>query len=168
MRFNIDDIDNMTEYELKKVVLLDMSFMNLTEIPINIFRMSNLEYLNISNNSIVEISKKIIKLVNLKTLYIKNNPITCIHENIIKMQYLNEIYLDSWCVIESIQKWSNSIFLFPDSNPNNLSENVEHLIIDDCRYELINLPNNLKSLNFVNLSVGNLKVPINCRIFNWL
>lgn len=168
MRINANVIDTMTDYELKKVVLLDMSYMNLTEIPTNVFRMTNLEYLNISNNSITEIPKKIKKLVNLKTLYIKNNLITCIHENIIDLQMLEEIYLESECVIESIKKWNNSTFLSEELNPNNLPKNIEHLIISDSDNELINLPIGLRSLHFVNSSANKLKIPLNCKVINWI
>ena len=170
MRYTPTQIDCMTEYELNKVVLLDMSFMDLTAIPCKIFQMNNLEFLNISNNSITEIPKKIKKLTYLKTLYAKGNPISIIHENILRLSKLNDIYIDSDSIITSILMWNNSVILSEesDSDINNLSTNVEHLLINSWDCELINLPNNLKSVHLIDSHLSNLKVPLNCQVINWL
>ena len=170
MRHTINDIIKMSEYELHKLVLLDLSFMDLTIIPSQIFQMENLEYLNISNNSISEIPKKIKKLIYLKTLYAKNNPITTIHKNMINLQKLKEIYMEEDFVINSILKWSNSIALTEENNlnVNNLSEELEHLILNVSNCELINLPINLKSIHTFYTQISNLKLPLNCQVINWL
>ncbi len=170
MRYTINEINNMSMYELHKVVLLDLSFMDLNIIPSKIFQMENLEYLNISNNLITEIPKKIKKLISLKTLYAKNNPIATIHQNLLGLQKLKEMYFDQDCIIDSIMAWSNSVTLSEENelDVDNLSSEVEHLIINSYNYELINLPINLKCVHLIETNESNLKVPLNCRIINWL
>ena len=170
MRYTPTQIDLMTEYELNKVVLLDMSFMDLTAIPSKIFQMQNLEFMNISNNFITEFPKKIKKLTNLKSLYAKGNPISIIHENILRLPKLKEIYVDSEYIITSILMWVNSAILSEENNfdIDNLSNDVEHLLINSLNCELINLPSNLKSVHLVDSDLTNLKVPLNCQVVNWL
>ena len=75
--------------------ILDMSFNKLTEIPKEIFNLTNLKTLNISNNQITEIPKEIFNLTNLTYLDISNNKIKEIPKEIFNLTNLTDLYVSN-------------------------------------------------------------------------
>lgn len=75
--------DPSTFYDLKKalknpeiVTRLDLKASNLTEFPLEVLTMPNLQYLELSQNNITVIPFEIKRLSKLQDLYLKNNPIS--------------------------------------------------------------------------------------------
>lgn len=75
--------DASTFYDLKKalkkpeiVTRLDLKASNLTEFPIEVLTMPNIQHLDLSQNSITDIPLEIKRLTKLQNIYLKNNPIS--------------------------------------------------------------------------------------------
>jgi Leucine-rich repeat (LRR) protein len=75
--------DASTFYDLKKalkkpeiVTRLDLKASNLTEFPIEVLTMPNIQHLELSQNSITDIPLEIKRLTKLQNIYLKNNPIS--------------------------------------------------------------------------------------------
>lgn len=60
----------------KKLSVLDLRGLNLTEIPGEVFELTGLQRLNLSNNHLTKLTREIVSLKNLKALYLANNRIT--------------------------------------------------------------------------------------------
>ncbi|MFD2908445.1 leucine-rich repeat domain-containing protein [Flavobacterium ardleyense] len=58
------------------VTRLDLKASNLTEFPMEVLRMPNLQYLELSQNNITDIPLEIKQLYKLQDLYLRNNPIS--------------------------------------------------------------------------------------------
>jgi len=90
------------EYELEEyehlweeAVYLDGRDGYASKIPDNIFKLKNLETLDLGFNAIREVSPQIGKLVNLKTLMLPSNRITHLPEELTQLKQLNELNLSA-------------------------------------------------------------------------
>jgi internalin A len=72
---------------------LDLNFNGLTEIPPEIFQLSQLTKLELSGNAITKIPDKIAALSNLQQLYLNNNQITKIPDVIAALSNLQDLNL---------------------------------------------------------------------------
>ena len=83
---------NINGKTVKQVTKLNLSGLNLKEIPENVFEYTNLTKLVLSNNQIKAIPKDILKLKKLKVLDMANNQISMLHSavfNLPKLRTLN-------------------------------------------------------------------------------
>jgi len=87
----------------ERIVKLDMSNKNLTEIPPNIFILENLKELDLSCNQLVELNPIITKLKELKTIDIHKNQWENIPEILWSIPKLEEMIIDS-CLLLSLPK----------------------------------------------------------------
>jgi len=68
--------------DAKKTKKVDLSHMQLKEIPEQVLKIKNLEYLNLSNNNITTIPSSISNLTSLKTLDLSSNQLISIPASI--------------------------------------------------------------------------------------
>jgi internalin A len=113
---------------------LDLSKMELTEIPEEIAQLTNLSTLNLYDNQISVIPDSIAQLTKLSSLDLDNNQISVIPDSIAQLTKLSQLYL-----------YSNQISVIPDSiaqlsklSTLRLSEN-QISIIPDSIAQLTNL-----------------------------
>lgn len=142
---------NSLPKDLHQIYRLNLSEKKLTEIPENVYKMKNLQELNISNNQISEISK-IELLDRLQILNIGMNKFSVLPESIIHLKHL-KIFDVFW----------NDIHSFPDSFYNN--DSIEELDMTSMfKFDFSsNLPKihrlkNLKKLNLGNNQIADLKI----------
>lgn len=106
------DLDNLPK-KLDQIYRLDLSERSLTKIPEIVYKMSNLQELNISGNKISEINK-IDRLSNLQVLNISMNSFLIFPGNVSHLRHLKVLDI-----------YRNDILTFPDSFYNN--ESIESL-----------------------------------------
>ncbi|ELS00329.1 small GTP-binding protein domain protein [Xenococcus sp. PCC 7305] len=73
--------------------VLDLSRMELTELPPEIGQISNLEGLDLSNNSLSSLPPEIGQISNLTALYLSNNSLSSLPPEIGQLSNLTELYL---------------------------------------------------------------------------
>lgn len=79
--------------DAKKTRRIDLSHMQLTEIPEQVLKIKTLEHLNVSHNNITSIPKTIAYLTSLKTLDISSNQLTSISPAIASCTNLETLIL---------------------------------------------------------------------------
>ena len=142
---------------------LDFPGKNLTEIPEDIAKLTNLTLLNLSDNQITEIPEAIAKLTNLTLLNLSNNQITEIPEAIAKLTNLIHLYLNSNQITEipeAITKLTNLTHLYLSDNqiteiPEAITKltNLTHLYLSDNQItEIPEAIAKLTNLTLLNLS----------------
>ncbi len=102
---------------------IDLSGQGITEIPAEIFKLTNLNNLNLDDNKITEIPVAIEKLTNLTHLLLSGNKITEIPATIEKLTNLTNLDLSDNQITEipaTIEKLTNLTYL--DLNYNQISE----------------------------------------------
>ncbi len=171
------EVDSITNY-YKKVTTLDNLKINpddsaavvklvlkgkkMTQIPKEIFRLSNLEYLDLSGNKIDSLPKAIGQLKNLKVLILEGNKMEALPEEMYLLKNLqvlrlgkNNIYYMSSKIgqldqLTILDLWNNNVAEFPDE-----ISNLQHLKVLDLRsvsmnedqqYQIIKLLPNTKVL----------------------
>lgn len=109
------------------IVSLDLSDLNLTDVPESLERLVNLEVLNLNSNQITAIPGSIVHLVNLQSLSLNNNQITTVPEALVQVATLRSLHLHGNQItaipdsltrmanLQSLSLSSNKITAIPDS-----------------------------------------------------
>lgn len=84
---NLKEIPSVV-FELKNLRKLNLSNNQITSIPIEIIKLKQLEILDISNNNVSNFFAKLCELKNLKTLNLNNNKIASIPKQISRLEKL--------------------------------------------------------------------------------
>eukprot|EP01119_Soliformovum_irregulare_P026177 TRINITY_DN9925_c0_g1_i1.p1 TRINITY_DN9925_c0_g1~~TRINITY_DN9925_c0_g1_i1.p1 ORF type:complete len:479 (-),score=119.57 TRINITY_DN9925_c0_g1_i1:1239-2675(-) len=98
---------------------LDLSNMNLTEIPQEVFQMTRLEELRLENNQIRELPSDIRKLQRLNRLVLSQNQISSIPKEIGELHNLSELYLINNQIThipDELSQCENMVSLWFDNN----------------------------------------------------
>lgn len=124
---------------LKKLVLLNIQFNNITKLP-NSIKDLNLYRLNISCNNINLLQDEIFELTNLQYLIINNNRITQIPKKICKLNNLREL------IIDNIDKGSSALYF--------LNKKMVKLDISNFHYlhnknSILDLPDEIANLQYL-------------------
>ena len=125
----------------KEINYLNLDSCELTEVPEELFKFSDLSALSLDNNYLTSIQDSIINLRNLKSLYLANNRIKTLPSNIGSLTSLESIFL-SYNQIESLPlsfgnlKNLRSLYL----NNNNLKSIPD--IFKTLRLSIFSLRNN--------------------------
>ena len=106
-------------FQLSNLQQLDLSNNQITKIPDEIAALSNLQQLSLGGNQITEIPDAIAALSNLQELGLWNNQIVKIPDAIAELKNLRELYLD----INQIAKISNTITVLSQLQKLHLSHN---------------------------------------------
>ncbi len=77
----------------KDIKILILSYNNLTQLPVEIWQLTQLTTLNLSNNNITQLPVEIGKLTLLTTLYLSYNKLTYLPVEIGQLTQLTELYL---------------------------------------------------------------------------
>lgn len=145
----LDTLDAFTDLkealkDPEKVIKLELRRKHYKEFPKEIFKLKNLQYLDISKNSIREIPAGIDSLKNLQILIVSKNELETLPKEIggLKMlQYLNANQNDisslppeigSLVNLKNMDLWSNNVDKFP-----NEIRNLKKLEVLDLRVILI-------------------------------
>ena len=88
--------DASTFYDLNKalkkpevVTRLDLKGKNLSEFPMEVLTMPNIQYLELSNNTITDIPLEIKRLTKLQDLHLKSNPISIVNKVRLRKEFSN-------------------------------------------------------------------------------
>jgi Leucine-rich repeat (LRR) protein len=110
-----------------KVIKLELDKKHLKVFPMEIFKMKNLQYLDVSKNGLKEIPDSLNYLLNLQYFNASNNKIETIPNSITKLQNLrwliinrNEISSVAFGIgtlekLEYLDMWSNNLSYFSES-----------------------------------------------------
>jgi Leucine-rich repeat (LRR) protein len=99
---------------------LDLSGLGLTELPAELFLLTDLEVLDLYENQLTSIPESIAQLQNLKIISLYNNQLTSIPESIVQLQNLQILNLRSnqlTSISESITQLQNLQILSLGNNP---------------------------------------------------
>ena len=150
-------LKDIAEAKEKNLTTLNLSGLELTECPEELFELTHLTELNLALNQLIELPKSIEKLTNLTTLYLIENKLTTLPESIGKLINLTDLnlrYNQLTALPESIGKLlnltnfnlsKNQLTIFPESidkltNLTNLSLKDNRLaMIPESIEKLINL-----------------------------
>jgi Leucine-rich repeat (LRR) protein len=140
------DLDSLPK-DLTQIYRLNLSEKKLASIPEIVYKMTNLQELDISNNQITEINK-IEQLDKLQILNIGMNRITSIPANIDRLKHL-----------KILNVYWNDIQSFPDSFYNN--DSIEELDLTSMfKFDFLsNLPKIHRLKNLRRLNLGNNQIP---------
>ena len=94
----ISDPENI--YKLVNLELLDLTDNSIEDISPEISNLTNLETLNLTYNGITEIIPEMCQLPNLSSLYLGYNGVTSIPSEICTLAYLTELLLNDNCITE--------------------------------------------------------------------
>ena len=83
---NIDILTNLQE--------LNITYANMTNLPLTICNLTNLTQLNLQDNKLIELPEEIDKLINLKDLYLSTNKLTTLPSSIGNLVNLDELYIN--------------------------------------------------------------------------
>ena len=120
------------------IIVLDISFSLLEELPESIGNLSNLQLLNISDNHLKELPESIGNLSKLEVLYISNNQLKELPESIGNLSNLQELQI----TVNQLKELPESI-----GNLSNLqSLNIYRNLLEELPESIGNL-SNLQSLN---------------------
>jgi hypothetical protein len=72
---------------------LDLSYLKLKKLPLELFELSSLTELDLGNNHLVDIPKEIGQLSSLTQLYLNSNQLVAIPKEISQLSKLTELYL---------------------------------------------------------------------------
>lgn len=97
------DLDEALEHP-EKVYNLSLTWMKLKEFPEGIFKLTNLQHLDLMDNEIRSISPEIAKLKNLQILFLSNNKLEALPEDIKGMEHLEVLHLER-NRFESLPTW---------------------------------------------------------------
>jgi predicted outer membrane repeat protein len=136
---------NWGVWENDRLVELNMSNQNITELPENLGYLAELKILEFKNNQIITIPNSIEFLVNLDSLDLSNNNLTNLSTGFSELEDLNLLNL-SGNDIENYPTVIDSIFSL---NILNLSNNNIQFVSDNI--------NNLENLYSLNLSNNNIE-----------
>lgn len=124
-------LNRITEARKNKSLFLDLSALNLFELPDDIDDLNNLIELDISYNFFNELPQSIAKMQDLKILNISNNYVS-------NIDFIDGIYYN----LEVLDISNNSIYNIPDSL--NFLKNCNSIFFDDNPF-LIDLPLSIAS-----------------------
>ncbi len=135
-------------------VELDLSGLDLTEVPEAIAQLTNLKSLVLDNNELTSLPDAIAQLTNLKSLDIENNQLTNLPKSIVQLTNLQELYVcdnQLTSLPEEIAQLINLRRLFLDNNQlKSLPKSVIHLTslreLDLDNNQLKSLPESLTYL----------------------
>ncbi|NOQ25006.1 MAG: GTP-binding protein [Bacteroidales bacterium] len=115
----------------KNLTELDLSNLEITELPEQISELTNLTDLNLNSNQLSSLPDSFSKLINLKTLYLGDNQLNSLPESISELTNLTDLDLDSnqlSSLPESISKLTNLTNLNLNSNQlSSLPESISKL-----------------------------------------
>jgi len=141
---------------------LDLSHLDLTEIPQEVFSFTNLEELRLENNKITSVPPQIAKLEKLQRLVLSQNKLTTLPVEIGKLRNLSELYLINNNIdqipseladcTELVSVWfdNNRLKKIPVELANLIelgALSLDNNLIEDMPKEFSNLTN-LRSLSF--------------------
>ena len=108
----------ITNVKQNKMVKLDLSNLGLTEIPYEVFELTNLEQLYINNNSINNIPAEISRLTNLVDINLSNNCVTSVPNELCKLSELQRINLSHNMLtnIPNMYDFSSLRYLYINNN----------------------------------------------------
>lgn len=153
--------------KLKNLKKIDISNSKLTQFPIELLALPNLEEVYLSNNRIEALPSEIEKLNKLKTLYLNNNKIRSIADELFEIANLQSLNVNN-NLLETIPNFgdkSKKIFSLNISH-NSISKlpasigNLSNLkILDVSHNQLSILPNSLYKLKkMISLNIGGNKI----------
>lgn len=93
-------LEKIQEVKATNSTELNLSGRNLTEIPVELFQLRQLERLKLSNNQLNEIPESILQLQNLSNLDLSLNKLSRFPEAILKLQNLSILNLSSNQLVE--------------------------------------------------------------------
>lgn len=111
-------LDKIAEARENRSLFLDLSALNLYELPDDISDLNNLIELDLSDNFLSEMPHSIAKLRDLKTLNLSNN-------YIYNIEFIDGIYYD----LQELNISNNSIYSIPDSL--NFLNNCDSIFFED-------------------------------------
>ena len=142
---------------------LDISNLQLTNIPTQIDQLSQLQYLYLNDNQIVEIPDTIAKLLQLKRLHLNNNKIVEIPGEITQLSQLETLDFDNNKIVkipDVINQLSQLKYLYLSDNkiveiPDAITQlsNLQNLILDNN--QIVEIPDviyQLSQLKYLNLN----------------
>ncbi|NEQ41322.1 MAG: GTPase [Okeania sp. SIO3I5] len=152
--------ERIQEAKDKKLKELDLSgsssrgYEKLTEIPIEVWELEQLEVLNLSNNQLTTIPESVAKLTNLALLDLSINRLTSIPDSITKLTNLTELYLRAnqlTNIPESIAKLTNLTQLHLSGNqltniPDSITKLTNLTRLNLSSNQLKNIPDSITKL----------------------
>ncbi|KAM3110764.1 leucine-rich repeat domain-containing protein [Phormidesmis sp. 146-33] len=102
-----------------KQTSLDLSSKGLTELPVELWQLTNLTKLSLSHNQLSAVPKELGQLSNLTGLYLDNNQLSAVPKELGQLSNLTELYLDNnqlSAVPEELEQLSNLTGLYLDNN----------------------------------------------------
>jgi hypothetical protein len=98
----LEQLNSYSRLEMfKEINYINLDSCELTEVPKEVFKFSNLSALSLENNYLTTLPDSIIKLHGLKRLYLSNNKIKILPSNMGRLASLKSIYL-SYNQIETL------------------------------------------------------------------
>jgi internalin A len=103
-----------------ETTLLNLSEQELTELPPELFELTNLTALVLKGNQLTDLPPEIVQLTNLTTLYLYDNQLTTLPPEIVQLPKLRALHLDgnpltsppyelAWQGIEAIREYFTSL-----------------------------------------------------------
>lgn len=132
------------EYD-ESTTVLSLNSKNLTEIPLEVFTLTNLEELYLSGNEISVIPEEIKYLTNLRKLYVGNNNLSVIPLEVFTLTKLEELYLG----INEISVVPEEIKYLTNLKRLDLSKNKISVVLEEIKYLT-----NLKGLFLTNNNIS--------------
>jgi len=118
----------------------------LTNLPVEIGNLTNLQYLNLQNNQLTKLPAEIGNLTNLKELFLSQNQLTNLPAEILKIK--NSLRID---------ETSYEI--------NNMNYDTKIIVFTNLIKQITNLPISLKKLWIKKkIDINLIKIPFGCEI----
>jgi Leucine-rich repeat (LRR) protein len=139
----VNELDERTKVfivEKKRVVILDLTSSNISEIPIEITKLKNLRELWLGNNNIADLPKELLNLKKLKKLILSGNDLKEIPDWVVDMEKIEGLYLSD-----------NPLSKLPEEI--GLLKSLKELELNNCK--ISSLPDSFYDLG--NLTILNLK-----------
>ena len=153
-------IDKINEYLEEKTCYLDLSSLELTELPEAISELIDLEVLDISDNQLTALPDSISSLVNLEWLFINNNQLTELPNKFCKLVNLAVLEVNNNLLTKLPKKINQLNLVLLDVSNNQLTKlpkqfkkfgELEKVYIDDNPLKI----KSIKLRKFLKSRLGN-------------